>query len=82
VDVSKEGLHKITEGEDTEEEVEEEGSFQAINANAKVEGSRKIWPKKSKKKKFRYESKVQRKVTRAKQKAGNRIKSDARRGKD
>jgi ribosomal RNA-processing protein 17 len=45
-------------------------------------GKGKKWPKKEKKKKFRYESKAERKVTRGKQKAGNKARADARRGGD
>lgn len=82
VDVSKEGLHKVVEDDDTEEE---HGNPRDLMAHAdtaemKAETSKKIWPKKTRKKKFRYESKVERKVTRGKQKAGNKVKADARRG--
>jgi hypothetical protein len=39
-----------------------------------------MWPKKTKMK-FRYGSKVERKTSQAKQKARNRVRADARRGK-
>jgi ribosomal RNA-processing protein 17 len=81
VEVSKEGLHKVAEDEHTE--VEDDSTDQKIHAAA-VESksgiSKKIWPKKTRKKKFRYESKAERKVTRGKQKAGNKARADARRG--
>lgn len=41
---------------------------------------KKQWPKKVRKKKFRYETKVERKVTRAKQKFGNKSKAEGRKG--
>lgn len=83
VDVSKEGLRKVVEDGDTDvEEVENSSDpkTSADTAGKKTEASRKIWPKKTRKKKFRYESKAERKVTRGKQKAGNKVKADARRG--
>ncbi len=46
----------------------------------KPDDGKKKWPKKPRKEKFRYESKVERKMTRAKQKAGNKKKADARKG--
>jgi len=48
----------------------------------KEEKVKKVWPKKPRKQKFRYESKAERKFTRGKQKAGNKAKADARRGND
>jgi len=81
ISVSKEGLHKVAEDGDTEEE-DNSGDLKTPNDSAEIKtgGSRKMWPKKTRKKKFRYESKAERKVTRGKQKAGNRVKADARRG--
>ena len=80
INVSKDGLHKIVD----EDEIEQnEESLQAEsgekNANDMKTTANKVWPKKTRKKKFRYESKVERKASRAKQKAGNRLKADARR---
>lgn len=74
VDVSKEGIVKIGE-EESENEVSEEDTKPA----EKEASGRKVWPKKPRKKKFRYESKADRKVTRGKQKAGNKARADARR---
>ncbi|KAH6663669.1 putative ribosomal RNA-processing protein 17 [Halenospora varia] len=76
VDISKEGLVKI--GEESEEEEVEKAPKPAETD----EKPKKVWPKKVKKKKFRYESKAERKFTRGKQKAGNKAKADARRGND
>ncbi len=82
--MSKEGLHKVAEDGNASEEEEEHNSGNpktpADSAEIKTGASRKVWPKKTKKKKFRYESKAERKVTRGKQKAGNKVKADARRG--
>lgn len=76
VDVSKEGLHRIVDDFDTEpmEDV-------VVKPQEKESQGKKKWPKKEKKRKFRYESKAERKVTRSKQKAGNKAKADSRRDK-
>jgi len=76
VDVSKEGLHKVTGNDDSDENLQE------TKPEEKEATGKKTWPKKPRKKKFRYESKVERKFTRSKQKAGNKAKADARRGND
>lgn len=76
VEVSKEGLQRIADDADSEptEDVE-------VKPAKKESHGKKTWPKKEKKKKFRYESKAERKITRSKQKAGHKAKADARRGK-
>jgi ribosomal RNA-processing protein 17 len=74
VDISKEGLKKVRE-EDDEDEVPE---LVVEKQDGKEEKNK--WPKKEKKKKFRYESKAERKFTRGKQKAGNKARADARKG--
>lgn len=81
VDVDKGGLHKVAGEDDPEDNGEAEYKKKA-KAAAELEESRpkKVWPKKERKQKFRYESKAERRVTRAKQKAGNKSKADARRG--
>lgn len=80
VDVSKEGLHKVAEDEDTVEEGDSrEPKIPSDTTEVKTGANRKVWPKKIRKK-FRYESKAERKITRGKQKAGNKVKADARRG--
>ena len=83
VDVSKEGLHKIADEDDTDQD---EGDAQ-IESGGHTEKNTKTTAnktrlKKTRKKKFRYESKVERKISRAKQKAKKRLKADARRGND
>jgi ribosomal RNA-processing protein 17 len=81
VDVSKEGLHRVAEDGDTREEDDpRESKIPADSTEVKPGANRKVWPKKPKRKKFRYESKAERKITRGKQKAGNKVKADARRG--
>lgn len=72
VDVSKEGLSKIADG--SEEEAE------APKLVETEDKGKKVWPKKPRKQKFRYETKTERKASRGKQKAGNKAKADARRG--
>ena len=76
VDVSKDGLHRIVDDVDSEptEDV-------VVKPGEKDSQGKKKWPKKEKKRKFRYESKAERKVTRSKQKAGNKAKADSRRDK-
>ena len=76
VDVSKEGLQKVVDEDESEDTLETEKPVE------KEEDGKKKWPKKPQKKKFRYESKAERKVTRGKQKAGNKARADARRGND
>lgn len=75
VDVSKDGLLKVVD-EESDDRKEEEYAKPV----EKEEMGKKKWPKKERKKKFRYESKAERKVTRGKQKAGNKARADARRG--
>lgn len=77
VDVSKEGFQRIADEEESEDHLEKE-----IKPVEKEEKGKKQWPKKLRKKKFRYESKVERKIARGKQKAGNKVRADARRGND
>lgn len=76
VDISKlDGVQKkkdVDSGDDEDEE-----------ANHKVKGKesekpKKVWPKKPKVKKFRYETKVERKMTRGKQIAKNKTQAAAR----
>lgn len=74
VDISKDGFSK------SRGEYSEESDKEAPASVEKEEKPKKVWPKKAPKKKFRYESKAERKVTRGKQKAGNKAKADARRG--
>ena len=76
VDISKDGLNRVPREEEIDEmdNVKGEGS-----KTAKDDTVKKRWPKKLKK--FRYESKAERRVTRGKQKAGNKAKADARRGR-
>lgn len=75
VDVSKEGLHKVVDIEEDEDSEAEAPPLVETKDTGKKE-----WPKKVRKKKFRYESKVERKVTRAKQKFGNKSKAEGRKG--
>ncbi|EHK99814.1 hypothetical protein GLAREA_05898 [Glarea lozoyensis ATCC 20868] len=72
VDITKDGLSKVEEaGSDTDE------APKVVQTEERV---KKTWPKKPRKKKFTYETKTERKLTRGKQKAGNKAKADARRG--
>lgn len=74
VDVSKEGLVKVAD-EDSDEPPEADPK-----PAEKETSGKKVWPKKPRKQKFRYESKAERRFTRGKQKAGNKAQADARRG--
>ena len=89
VDVTKDGLHKTVQdnGEDSTDEgktdpvTEDKAIDMVANAEAKT---KRVWTKerpsgpKKKKKKFKYESKAERKVTRYKERSGNRAKAKAR----
>lgn len=75
VDVSKEGLLKVGDDSDDAPEL-------VYAEKGKEDDGKKKWPKKVRKKKFTYESKAERKFTRGKQKAGNKAKADARKGKE
>jgi len=78
VDISKDGLQKLVDHEDSETEEEVEAKPVEKETNEK----KKKWPKKEKKKKFRYESKAERRITREKQKAAKKGRAGARRGND
>lgn len=86
VDVTRDGLQKVIE-EDTEsdEDDPESGKEATQNMDGKSEvKTKRVWTKerpggpKKKKKKFRYESKAERKVTRHKERSGNKAKAKAR----
>ena len=85
VDVTKEGIYKVVD-ETSDEDLVPEGEEKATQmdrANTQRQPKR-AWTKerpsgpKKKKKKFRYESKAERKVTRYKERSGNRAKAKAR----
>ncbi|MCJ1393729.1 hypothetical protein MMC18_006605 [Xylographa bjoerkii] len=91
VNVTKEGLQKSVDDHGSEDEVED--GLHTADGNATNELAQKgppikpkrVWTKerpgglKKKKKKFRYESKAERKATRYKEKSGNKAKAKARR---
>lgn len=95
VEVSKDGLHRMAEdAEDDEETNEDSGvreadkrisSTSVSNNKAKMGNKKRVWAKerpigpKKKKKKFKYESKADRKVTRHKEKSKSKAKAKARR---
>lgn len=82
VDVSKEGLHKVSQ--EDEEADDESNNKPATGRPSTRQGAKRIWTKerpngpKKKKKPFRYESKAERKVTRFKERSGNKSKAKAR----
>ena len=93
VDVSKEGLQKaVQEEEDGSEAVDtnrpdrEPPESTASQGRPGSEKGKRIWTKeppsgpRKKRKKFRYESKAERKATRYKEKSGNKAKARARKG--
>jgi len=92
VNVTKDGLHKAHQGEDDEEEVDaaevdaprrkrHETLTRPGTAPGSIKRSSDVEPSKGvkkKKQKFRYESKAERKVTRFKERSGNKMKAKAR----
>ena len=83
VDVDKEGLHKTADGLEEDEEPATALS-QKVESKGDKKGKR-VWTKekpekpKPKKKKFRYESKADRKGTRLKERSKNKAQAKARR---
>lgn len=76
IEISKEGIKRTADEDDSEDGVDEiKGKF-----TKEEEKVKKVWPKKPRKKKFTYETKAERKMTRQKQKSGSRAAADARRG--
>lgn len=91
VDVSKHGLEKATLDEDGESIVPDNQKAHAEPQKATVsqgrtgsENGKRVWTKeppngpRKRKKKFRYESKAERKATRYKERSGNKAKARAR----
>lgn len=89
MDLSKDGLHRKREEEEGAQapddgDGENEMKDSANGAQDKARNGKRIWTKenpegrKKKKKKFRYESKAERKVTRHKERSGNKAKARAR----
>lgn len=75
IEISKEGITRTADGDDSDD-----GTEEAKGRITKEEKVKKVWPKKPRKKKFTYETKAERKMTRQKQKSGGRAAADARRG--
>ncbi|QSZ29824.1 hypothetical protein DSL72_004342 [Monilinia vaccinii-corymbosi] len=76
IEISKEGIKKTADEGDSDNDTKEaKGRF-----TKQEEKVKKVWPKKPRKKKFTYETKAERKMTRQKQKSGSRAAADARRG--
>ncbi|KFY22855.1 hypothetical protein V493_06286 [Pseudogymnoascus sp. VKM F-4281 (FW-2241)] len=82
VGVSKDGLHTAAEDEEEELEGKKKAAAAAKAAKEAKANPKKQWPKKEKKKPFRYETKTERKIGRAKQKSSNKKQASARRGDD
>ncbi|KAF2842876.1 hypothetical protein M501DRAFT_1012265 [Patellaria atrata CBS 101060] len=91
VDITREGFRKVGnggDGEDDTEDEDEDGIPKTTEKGDKASGKKREWTKerpkaekpKMKKKKFRYESKAERQVTRFKQREKNRKQAQARRG--
>ena len=91
VDVSKHGLEKAIPDEDEESMVSDTQKPDAEHLQATVsqgrtgsENGKRVWTEeppnrpRKKKKKFRYESKAERKATRYKERSGNKAKARAR----
>jgi ribosomal RNA-processing protein 17 len=73
VNVDKDGMHRpdAEDDEGADEDDEDAGGkkSKAADAGGAPDKNRKEWPKKPRKKKFRYETKIERKLTEAKRKA-------------
>ena len=93
VDVSKDGLQKASQDKDNESEASgqntpdrESQPSMALQGKTGSEKVKKMWTKeppngtRKRKKKFRYESKAERKATRYKERSGNKAKARARQG--
>lgn len=91
VKVSKDGLQKVVQDEENDSEVSgidrpdgEPHKTTPLQGRTGSEKGKRIWTKepptgpRKRKKKFRYESKAERKVTRHKEKSGNKAKAKAR----
>ncbi|KAI9809707.1 MAG: hypothetical protein M1825_000139 [Sarcosagium campestre] len=88
VKVSREGLHNLVDDDETPgKDVERPSRVNGAKRGADIkEGDKRQYPNQSKslkpkkkRKKFRYENKAERKVTRAKERAGNSAKARERR---
>lgn len=81
VDISKNGFHKVAQ---EEQKGDDESNKPTAGRPSTRPGARRIWTKerpngpRKKKKPFRYESKAERKVTRFKERSGNKSKAKAR----
>ena len=93
VDVSKDGLQKANQDEDNESEASghdtpdsESRPIMAQQGKTGSEKVKRVWTKeppsgpRKRKKKFRYESKAERKATRYKERLGNKAKARVRKG--
>ncbi|CZT51509.1 uncharacterized protein RSE6_12660 [Rhynchosporium secalis] len=78
VDITKEGLSRVADDGDDDEEAE--AKKKKWEEKKEEDGKKKVWPKKPRKEKFRYESKLERKAGRMKQKNKNKASADARKG--
>ncbi|KAG4025391.1 hypothetical protein MFRU_059g00280 [Monilinia fructicola] len=76
IEISKEGIKRTADEGDSDDGAEK-SKRKFTKEEEKV---KKVWPKKPRKKKFTYETKAERKMTRQKQKSGSRAAADARRG--
>ena len=92
VEVSKDGLHRTAEADQeigSDSDVQEGGkrrlSASGGGGNAKTENKKRVWTKerpngpRKKKKKFKYESKADRKITRYKEKSKSKTQAKSRR---
>ncbi|RFU36144.1 hypothetical protein B7463_g202, partial [Scytalidium lignicola] len=82
IDIDKDGIHRIADEEDDEGDANDEKKKKAEASKPPGQGStpKKIWPKKDHKKRFRYETKLERKLTMSKLKASKMAKAKARKG--
>ncbi len=85
VDVDKDGIHTLAEEERAAAAAKKRAEAAAKKAEEDGKNDlrmKKQWPKKEKKKPFRYESKIERKMGREKQRNKNKKQAAARKGDD
>lgn len=81
VDISKDGIHKVAQ---EEQKGDDDSNKPTAGRPSTRPGAKRIWTKerpngpRKKKKPFRYESKAERKVTRFKERSGNKSKAKVR----
>ena len=86
VEVSRDGMNKAVDAEEENEMPDPEDKARGVSGNesSREQRRKRLWTKEKpggrKKRKFHYESKAERKVTRFKERSGNKKQARARKG--